>query len=62
MLGYVKRFAEDRGLPWREDAAGNVVIERGGTNGGEAAETVVIQGASAKSRFRGRGYLHHFVQ
>lgn len=40
----MKRFAEDRGLPWREDTAGNVVVERGGANGGEAAETLVIQG------------------
>lgn len=50
VLAYVKRFADDRGLPWREDSAGNMVVEREGSNGGEGAPTVVIQGESRKER------------
>ena len=47
VLAYVKGFAEDRGLPWREDDYGNVVIDREGMNGGEDAAKVVIQGTRA---------------
>lgn len=47
MLAYVKGFAEDRGLPWREDDYGNMVVEREGLNGGEDAAKVVIQGNGA---------------
>lgn len=49
VLAYVKRFADDRDLSWREDSAGNIVVERGGANGGEDAETVVIQGAGGEA-------------
>lgn len=44
VLAYIKGFAEDRGLPWREDGYGNMVVTREGMNGGEGAATVVIQG------------------
>lgn len=47
VLAYVKGFAKDRGLPWREDDYGNVVIDREGMNGGEDAAKVVIQGTRA---------------
>lgn len=52
VLAYVKRFADDRGLTWQEDAVGNIVVERPGANGGEGAATVVIQGGE---RARGEG-------
>ena len=52
VLAYVKRFADDRGLTWREDAVGNVVVERDGANGGEGAATVVIQGGAGRERMK----------
>lgn len=55
MLAYVKRFADDRGLTWREDAVGNMVVERGGANGGEGAATVVIQGGARGGWTNGAG-------
>lgn len=52
VLAYVKRFADDRDLSWREDGYGNMVVERAGMNGGEGAATVVIQGKLRWTRNR----------
>lgn len=58
VLAYVQRFADDRGLSWREDGYGNMVVERAGMNGGESAATVVIQGvAGGEGVPRPRGML-----
>ena len=40
----LKKFAEDRGLEWRQDTVGNLVIYRKGSGGGESAPPVLIQG------------------
>lgn len=55
VLAYIKSFAEERGLPWREDDYGNMVVTREGFNGGEDAATVVIQGRFRRLHFRVRG-------
>ena len=44
VLAYLKSFADERGLDWAQDDAGNMVIRRPGTSGGQGAPTVVIQG------------------
>lgn len=44
VLDWLKLFAEERGLAWSQDAAGNLVMRRPGGGGGEAAPTVIIQG------------------
>lgn len=44
VLDYIKGFAEENGLRWRQDEAGNMVVTRPGSGGGENAPTVVIQG------------------
>lgn len=43
VLQWVKDFAEQRGLKWRQDDVGNLVVLRPGSGGGEAAPPVVIQ-------------------
>lgn len=44
VIKWLKAFAAERGLAWVEDKAGNLVIKRPGSGGGEAAPPVVIQG------------------
>lgn len=41
---WIKAFAEERSLRWRQDAAGNVVVYRPGSAGGETAAPVILQG------------------
>jgi hypothetical protein len=43
VLDWLRRFAEDRGLKWQQDAVGNMVVRKPGQGGGESAATVVIQ-------------------
>ena len=44
VLTWLKGFADERSLEWRQDDTGNCVICRPGSGGGEGAATVVIQG------------------
>lgn len=44
VLQYLIDFAEARSLEWQQDTAGNLVIRRPGTGGGENAPVVVVQG------------------
>ncbi|EFN51344.1 hypothetical protein CHLNCDRAFT_59267 [Chlorella variabilis] len=44
VLEWLKRFATDRGLDWKQDKVGNIVIYRPGSGGGEKAPPVIIQG------------------
>lgn len=44
IVAYLKEFAEARNLTWKEDGAGNLVIFRPGSGGGEDAEPVMLQG------------------
>ncbi len=43
-LEFLKSFAKERNLEFREDEAGNIVILRPGSGGGENAPPVVLQG------------------
>lgn len=43
VLEWLKVFASDRGLDWRQDAKGNVVIVKPGQAGGEGAAPVILQ-------------------
>jgi dipeptidase D len=40
----LKSFAKDRGLDYKQDSVGNVVVYRKGSGGGEFAPPVLIQG------------------
>ncbi|CAM9513569.1 unnamed protein product [Pylaiella littoralis] len=62
VLAYVKRFADDRGLPWQEDAYGNIVVNREGLNGGEGAAKVVIQGHVDMVTEKNAGSSHDFLK
>ena len=44
VLDWLKRFADTRGLKWKQDAVGNLCIYRPGSGGGENAPPVIIQG------------------
>lgn len=44
ILAFLKKWAEDRCLEYREDTAGNLVLLRPGSSGGESAPPVVLQG------------------
>lgn len=44
MVEWLKAFADDRKLSYSQDKAGNLVIRRAGSGGGEKAPVVVIQG------------------
>ena len=53
MLDWVKSFANERGLKWRQDAVGNLVVYRAqACGGGEAAPPVVIQVPLGANNFR----------
>eukprot|EP00903_Cladosiphon_okamuranus_P006582 g6430.t1 len=62
VLAYVKGFAEDRELSWREDDYGNMVVEREGLNGGENAPKVVIQGHVDMVTEKNSGSTHDFLK
>ena len=44
VLAWLKAFAKERSLEWRQDETGNCAICRPGSAGGEGAAPVVIQG------------------
>ncbi|PSC67193.1 aminoacyl-histidine dipeptidase [Micractinium conductrix] len=44
VLDWLKEFAEERDLQWKQDAVGNIVIYRPGSAGGEKAAPVIVQG------------------
>ena len=44
VLAWLKAFAKERSLEWRQDETGNCAICRPGSAGGEMAAPVVIQG------------------
>ena len=44
VMELLQQFAVDRGLEWKKDAIGNLVIYRRGSGGGESAPPVLIQG------------------
>jgi len=55
VVSWLRSFAAERpNLELREDKAGNVLLFRPGSGGGEDAEVVCVQGVSQK-RKRGRG-------
>lgn len=43
VIAYLQDFADKRQLQHKQDNTGNIVIQRPGSGGGEAAPTVVIQ-------------------
>jgi len=43
ILSYIKDFASSKGLAWKQDATGNLLVHRPGCGGGEAAEAVMLQ-------------------
>ena len=45
IAGYLRRWSVGNGLAWRQDAAGNLVVEVPASFGGETAPGVVIPGA-----------------
>lgn len=61
VVRWLKDFARQReGLEVREDAAGNVVIARPGSGGGEGAEVVCVQGHIDMVTEKDEGVEHDF--
>jgi dipeptidase D len=57
---YVIERAEARGLPWRQDATGNVVVEKPASPGKEGAPIVVLQGHLDMVTEKNSGTVHDF--
>ncbi|HSU83730.1 MAG TPA: hypothetical protein VLR69_15000, partial [Thermoanaerobaculia bacterium] len=57
---YVIERAEARGLPWRQDATGNVVVEKPASPGKEGAPVVVLQGHLDMVTEKNSGTVHDF--
>jgi dipeptidase D len=57
---YVIERAEALGLPWRQDATGNVVVEKPASPGKEAAPVVVLQGHLDMVTEKNSGTVHDF--
>lgn len=43
VLEWLRSFAAERNLRWKQDQEGNMVIFRPGSNGGEDARPVIVQ-------------------
>ena len=57
---YVIDLAEARGLRWREDAAGNLVVEKPASPGREGAPGVILQGHLDMVTEKNAGTAHDF--
>jgi dipeptidase D len=57
---YVLEQAEGRGLRWRQDATGNVVVEKPASPGKEGAPIVVLQGHLDMVTEKNSGTVHDF--
>ena len=57
---YVIDLAERRGLRWRQDAAGNLVVEKPASPGKEGAPVVVLQGHLDMVTEKNSGTVHDF--
>ncbi|MFL6193084.1 MAG: aminoacyl-histidine dipeptidase [Thermoanaerobaculia bacterium] len=57
---YVIEAAEAKGLRWRQDAAGNVVVEKPASPGKEGAPGVVLQGHLDMVAEKNSGTVHDF--
>jgi hypothetical protein len=62
VLAWLKKFADDRGLAWQQDAVGNIVIRRPGSGGGEAARPVIVQGHVDMVTEKNAGTVHDFTK
>lgn len=62
VLDWLKRFADERGLEWQQDAVGNIVIRRPGSGGGEAAPPVIVQGHIDMVCEKNADTQHDFMQ
>ena len=43
VLDYLKNMFTEKGLEWKQDKAGNIIVRKNGTNGGEESSPLVIQ-------------------
>lgn len=59
---FLVSFARERGLAWRQDEAGNVVIRKPASAGYEAAPTVMIQGHMDMVAAKAEGSAHDFAR
>jgi dipeptidase D len=57
---YVVEQAEGRGLRWRQDATGNVVVEKPASPGKEGAPIIVLQGHLDMVTEKNSGTVHDF--
>lgn len=59
---WIKGIAEARSLEWRQDEAGNLVVYRPGSGGGEGAPAVCIQGHVDMVTEKAAGSEHDFLR
>ena len=62
VLQYLKQVADQLKLPHKQDAAGNIVIYRPGSGGGEGALPVIIQGHVDMVTEKNSDIVHDFHQ
>ena len=62
VIDMLTQFAIDRGLDWKKDSAGNLVIYRKGSGGGESAPPVLIQGHVDMVCEKNAGTAHDFAK
>ena len=43
ILEYLKNMFTEKGLEWKQDNAGNIIVRKNGTGGGEESQSLVIQ-------------------
>lgn len=62
VLEWIKGLAEERSLAWRQDVAGNLMVYRPGSGGGEDAPPVCLQGHVDMVTEKAVGSDHDFLK
>ena len=57
---YLEGFAKERGLEYYRDSIGNLLINKGATEGREAAEPILLQGHTDMVCEKNEGVSHDF--
>mmetsp|Transcript_40968 Transcript_40968/g.87273 ORF Transcript_40968/g.87273 Transcript_40968/m.87273 type:complete len:149 (+) Transcript_40968:165-611(+) len=60
VLKYITGYANSKGLKWTQDEAGNIVVFRPGSGGGENAPPVIIQGHVDMVTEKNQDTVHDF--
>jgi len=62
VLDYIKGFADEHGLTWKQDNVGNLVVFHPGSGGGQQAPPVVVQGHVDMVTEKNSDSSHNFAE